>query len=226
MEHIYCDDYPNVMHWKAVQEFTIEQASLLLAGLDPFDFKEGLDSVKQINHSRWKLAHGYALSLETSIRRGILTPIICAKYVYNEFLDEMNATKIDPNDRTETMSYRHTIITRSSLNQWVTNENVILVLPYRAKKNPPPIIQEISIEDNNIKKLPNNTQHSSEGLELTQEIIEQFWSTYDTENKQTAPTKKEVIDYLIGKGVSKNLAEAVDIVLRPFELRKVGRRKG
>ncbi len=63
-------------------------------------------------------------------------------------------------------------------------------------------------------------------MELTQEIIEQFWSTYDTENKQTAPTKKEVIDYLIGKGVSKNLAEAVDIVLRPFELRKVGRRKG
>lgn len=63
-------------------------------------------------------------------------------------------------------------------------------------------------------------------MELTQEIIEQFWSTYDAENKQTAPTKKEVIDYLIGKGVSKNLAEAVDIVLRPFELRKVGRRKG
>lgn len=230
MAAIYCDDYPNVSHWKAVQEFTIEQAALLLAGLDPFDFgnqsNTGLDMVKKLNHPRWKLAHGYALSLETAIRRGTLSPVICVGCFYNDYNQEWEVKKIDPNDRTQKMSYEHTIITRNSLNQWVTSENVSLVLPISAKKIVYPIIKKNSVTNDSmaIKTLPNYT-HRSEGLELTQEIIEQFWATYDEENKQTAPTKKEITKYLIDKGISKNLAEAVDLVLRPFELRKVGRRQ-
>lgn len=228
MATIYCDDYPNVFHWKSVQEFTIEQAALLLAGIDPFDFSEGLEKVKKINHPRWKYAFGYALSLETAIRRGVLSPVICFSHYFDDYNNDWVTRKIDFNDRDYQISYKLTIITRNSLNQWVLNEGVSLVLPISAKKIVPPIMSDTDIianHQNSVKELPNHMKHYSEGLELTQEIIDQFWSTYDQENKQTAPTKDEIINYLIDKGVSKNLAEAVDMVLRPFELRKVGRRK-
>lgn len=227
MAAVYCDDYPDLSHWQAVQEFTIEQAALLLAGIDPFDFNnDKLERIKTLKHPRWKLAHGYSLSLETAIRRGTLSPIICVGCFWNDFNQEWNIKKIDPNDRTQQMSYVNTIITRSSLNQWINNENVNLVRPSRPAKIAPPIAKENSVIHDSmiIKALPNYI-HQSEGLELTQEIIEQFWATYDEENKQTAPTKEEIIKYLTGKGISKNLAEAVDLVLRPFNLRKVGRRQ-
>lgn len=226
MTAIYCDDYPNVFHWKAVSEFTLEQAALLLAGIDPFDFEQGLESAKITNHPRWKLAYGYALAIETAIRRGILTPVVCNTYFYDEYNSNWIVQKIEPSDRSHNISCEHTVITRNSLNQWVSNENIILVLPTSARKIDPPIIKkDNSCNDQSIIKMLSPHIHHSEGLDLTQEIIDQFWVTYDEENKQTAPTKDEIITYLTSKGVSKNLAEAVDMVLRPFELRKVGRRK-
>lgn len=35
------ENLPDLSHWKTVQEFSISQAALLLAGIDPFDFDEG-----------------------------------------------------------------------------------------------------------------------------------------------------------------------------------------
>ena len=40
------DDHPNLDHWKQVMEFNVEQAALLLAGIDPFE-TETLEEAKQ-----------------------------------------------------------------------------------------------------------------------------------------------------------------------------------
>lgn len=36
------ENLPDLSHWKTVQEFSITQAALLLAGIDPYDYANGL----------------------------------------------------------------------------------------------------------------------------------------------------------------------------------------
>ncbi|EFI5590207.1 hypothetical protein HUI25_002944 [Escherichia coli] len=64
-----------------------------------------------------------------------------------------------------------------------------------------------------------------EGLQLALMANREFWSTYDPEDKSTAPTKHEVISFLRSRGASKNLAESIDKVLRPTSLKCGGRPK-
>lgn len=55
--------------------------------MDSFYFEQGLEAAKITNHPRWKLAYGYALAIETAIRRGILTLccMVCNTYFYDEY---------------------------------------------------------------------------------------------------------------------------------------------
>ncbi|OSK24051.1 hypothetical protein EAMG_02121 [Escherichia coli M056] len=64
-----------------------------------------------------------------------------------------------------------------------------------------------------------------EGLQLALMANREFWSTYDPEDKSTAPTKNEVVSFLRSCGASKNLAESIDKVLRPTSLKCGGRPK-
>lgn len=70
-----------------------------------------------------------------------------------------------------------------------------------------------------------NTTAYGEGLQLALMANREFWSTYDPEDKSTAPTKHEVVSFLRSRGASKNLAESIDKVLRPTSLKCGGRPK-
>lgn len=61
--------------------------------------------------------------------------------------------------------------------------------------------------------------HHSEGLNYLTEALSQFWSTFDPEEPSTAPSKSDVVKHLVSKGASQNQAEAVDLILRPHNLR-------
>ena len=52
------ENLPDLSHWKTVQEFSITQAALLLAGIDPYDYANGLEGVRSTRHERWKMAWG------------------------------------------------------------------------------------------------------------------------------------------------------------------------
>ncbi|MFS3756231.1 hypothetical protein ACK6VR_20150, partial [Escherichia coli] len=41
------ENLPDLSHWKTVQEFSITQAALLLAGIDPYDYANGLEGVRE-----------------------------------------------------------------------------------------------------------------------------------------------------------------------------------
>ncbi|WP_323854340.1 hypothetical protein [Xenorhabdus koppenhoeferi] len=75
---------------------------------------------------------------------------------------------------------------------------------------------------NHIRELGDSYENSSEGLEALKEILYQFWSTFDPNDVNTAPTKKEIINYLTEKGISKNMAESIDMILRPEVVKKRG----
>ncbi|WP_033112024.1 hypothetical protein [Dickeya dadantii] len=233
------DNLPDLSHWKTIQEFTIEQAALLLAGIDPYDYDDGLQAVRSGRHERWKLAWGLSEGIVSAIRRGVLTPVVCMgeEEKWNDW-ENAYFTHYEPiktTDRTKEISKRKTIITRDSLFSWVEAERVdyakkpkketVILHQHAYSPNTRTIIDvEPEARKQSVPMLP-LYEHKSEGLELVEEAIKQFWSTYDENDPATAPTKQEVMTYLKEKSVSNNLAEAVDMVLRPFSVRGVGRRK-
>lgn len=232
-------DLPDISHWKTVQEFTIEQAALLLAGIDPLDCKEGLITAQNSNLNRWKLAWGFSEGLVSAIRRGVLTPVVCMSETlkWNDWDKEsyIEYENMKPTDRNSEISKRKTIITRDSLFVWVEDERVDFVrnpAPQKIKKDITPsnfeaiesVVEVLPNSSNKGMQLLPKYEHQSEGLEFVQDAIKELWSTYDEDNPQTAPTKKEVIDYLTERGAGKNMAEAVNLVLRPASLQGIGRR--
>ncbi|EET1468984.1 TPA: hypothetical protein KC759_002648 [Escherichia coli O146] len=222
------NDFPDLSHWFTVQEFTITQAALLLSGIDPLDYPT-LEVVKEEKHERWRMAWGFAYGMVTAIRRGVLTPVLCVAYVWG---DMRRLTPAEMMDRSNDISMNETIITRYSLQEWVRNERVDYVRPPRSTSvkevtpsNQPVVIDAESRVINSEETVLLTYGHKSEGLEYVEDAIKNFWATYEPENPQTAPTKTEIEEYLMKMGAGSNMAKAVNLILRPFSLQQVGRRK-
>ncbi|HEF0029878.1 TPA: hypothetical protein ACQJIH_004554 [Citrobacter freundii] len=231
------ENLPDLSHWKTVQEFSIAQAALLLSGIDPYDYANGLDDVRNCCHERWKMAWGISEGITSAIRRGVLTPVQCMgiKWIGDEWNGCFDYYDIKPTDRKHEISKDKTIITRDSLYVWVEDERVDFVRKPSAPKiinnslgwnvtSSHTVIDVVPEPANtNLPLLP-KFEHHSEGLEFVQDAIKELWSTYDEDDPQTAPTEKEVVDYLTGRGAGKNMAQAVNRVLRPTCLQSIGRR--
>lgn len=219
----YIDDMPDLQHWKPVMEFTVEQASLLLAGLDPFDVGT-LAEAKSQQFPRWKNALAHSLAIVSAIRQGLISPVVCCAWVLDNDYG-WGAVQIKPSDRFQEISPAHTIITRASLVNWIAIEKVQFtrprpqqVAPTSARQPPVPI----TIEDKPETLTLSYHGHKSEGLEFVADAIKQLWSTYDPDDPNTAPTRDVVVDYLRSKGAGANMADAVNLILRPRNLRKTG----
>ncbi|XFB05877.1 hypothetical protein AAGT13_17615, partial [Azotobacter salinestris] len=114
----YEGDLPNLDHWRSVMEFTVEQAALLMAMIDPFDI-ESLAEAKRLRAPRWKKAHAHSLAIVSAIRQGAISPVACCAYVFEEGQwGGWTAVAMKPSDRTLEISPAHTIITRASLVNW------------------------------------------------------------------------------------------------------------
>ncbi|EOT2307419.1 hypothetical protein ACLKAH_000915 [Escherichia coli] len=70
-----------------------------------------------------------------------------------------------------------------------------------------------------------NTNSNFDGLQLALMVQHEFWSTYDPEDRTTAPSKRQVVDFLVSRGTSRNLAESIDRVVRPVSMKTGGRPK-
>ncbi|EOC7098742.1 hypothetical protein ACOVUO_000973 [Escherichia coli] len=70
-----------------------------------------------------------------------------------------------------------------------------------------------------------NTNSNCDGLQLALMVKHEFWSTYDPEDRTTAPSKRQVVDFLVSRGTSRNLAESIDRVVRPVSMKTGGRPK-
>ena len=227
MEHE--EEFPNLDHWRSVMEFTVEQAALLLAMIDPLDV-ETLNEAKERGLPRWKKAWAHSIAIVSAIRQGVVSPVVCRAHVFEEGQwSGWSVISMKPADRDMDISIAHTIITRASLINWITTERVQFTKPFSKQPAPtiihtmperePPIIES----DTELLTLPYHG-HTSEGLEYVEDAIEQMWSTYDEDDPSTAPTQEEVVKYLREKGAGVNMADAVNLVLRPARLRRGGQK--
>lgn len=221
----YEEDLPDLVHWKHVMEFTVEQAALLMAMIDPFDVGS-LDEAKTLQVPRWKKAHAHSLAIVSAIRQGVISPVVCCAYFLEEGQwGDWTVYPMKPSDRTMEISPAHTIITRASLENWITTEEVQITRPRPRQVAPATVRQPsapITIEAKPDPLALPYHGHTSDGLDYVDDAIKQFWTTVDPEDSTTVPLKKDVVDYLTAKrGASKNIAEAVDRILRPENMRRV-----
>ena len=208
------DNLPDLTHWKHVKEFSLNEAALLLAGIDPLDF-----DMKAINRKatdRWKLAIGMLRAIRSSIRQGSLAVQVAITFDYNG-----NPTECSPTSYDNVLDDDLTIITRAALLGWIEREKIDYSRPPPSKPLKP--AEYHPAPQTQVKQIV-NTHHRSRGIDLIEIVDKQFYSSYDPENKDTAPRKDEVVNYLNQKhGASKNLASAVDVVMRPDEVKSKGR---
>ncbi|WP_460588957.1 hypothetical protein [Haliea atlantica] len=218
-------NFPDLQHWKPVAEFTVEQAALLMAGIDPWEI-ETTEAAKEQSHPRWKKAATHSLAIVAAIRQGLIIPVICRGW-YGDYDHGPQLRTIKHSDREWEISPQHTVITRASLESWIANHAVPIFRPPRQRmpvsteNTPKPEPITIDVEP---LTLPYQG-HRSEGLEFVDEAVEQLWSTFDPDDPATAPTQKEVIEFLRSKGATVNMAEAVNLVLRPRNLVRGGAKK-
>lgn len=217
------ENFTDLQHWKPVMEFTVEQAALLCAGIDPWEV-ETTQAAKEEFHPRWKQAATHSLAIVAAIRQGLISPVICRGWQeqgYDKWLMTIKHT-----DREIEICPLNTIITRASLENWIANHAVPIHRP-RRQVAPIPAVSATQASPVTIDAVPEPLAlpyhgHQSEGLELVEEAVKQFWATFDEEDPATAPTKEEVTQYLESKGATGRMAGAVDMILRPFALRTRG----
>ena len=222
MDYFEINDYPNLTHWKHVEEFTLEEAALLLAGIDPLE--TSLEQVKQLNHVRWKNAYGYMKALQSAIRQGVITLVRCIGFIeYDTFNGaEVEYKDIKQSDRNYILSVKLSIVSRSALFGWIERAKIQYIRPTKKIEQQKEVpIQEYIANDNNtpVLSLP-YYGHKSDGLDYVDDAIKQFWATFDESDPNTAPTRKEIVNYLKSKGATQNMAEAVNLILRPRDLPK------
>ena len=207
------DDLPDLTHWKHVKEFSLNEAALLLAGVDPLDFD--MSAIERKTTPRWKLAIGMLRAITSSIRLGSLAVQVAITTDYNG-----NPFECSPTSYEHVLDNNFTMVTRAALIGWVQREKIDYVRPTQKKINPSSLH---TVKDEKPKQLL-NTYHRSRGIDLIEIVDKQFYSSYDPEDKDTAPRKEEVVNYLnLKHGASKNLASAVDVVMRPDEAKAKGR---
>ncbi|MCY1457750.1 hypothetical protein D9M71_750710 [compost metagenome] len=132
---------------------------------------------------------------------------------------------VKASDRSTELSLSETVITRASLVGWIASESVQITRPSRPAPPPPRPVETqatVTIEAINEPLALPYHGHRSEGLEFVDDAIKQLWSTYEEDKPGTAPTKDEVVEYLRSKGAGVNMAEAVNLILRPKNLKQSG----
>lgn len=205
-------------HWKHIEEYTLSEAALLLVGIDPFSIT--FDKIQRSKHPKWKQAYSYMKALEIEIRQGKIKTIKCMGTDVDNIYQE-----IDPMDRNNQLSTEQTVISKISLINWLSINNIEIDPLFKQLISPEELTQALQAESTMPDEVSDRIQnrvsfysHQSEGIDLLADVIHHFWASYDPDKPDTAPKQQVIIKYLINKGAGKNMAEAINLILRPRKL--------
>ena len=192
---------PDFSHWNTVKLFSIAEASLLTAGLEPCEFnhlhdyqlREKLISEKPIN---WQ----HSLMLIRSIIEAICTQEIKSPYIkidrsdYNNQWDEVVEQARVSLEDVGSIIAMETKIHRDELYKWLKKngylephlQNTIIV-----ESQPVTYKQHESVQQNNVGLLPEPT-YTTPLLEIVDAVIDRFWSGYKPDENMVFAKQLEI----------------------------------
>ena len=198
---------PNFSHWNTVKLFSIAEASLLTAGLEPCEYNHLVDyELRQALLNEKPINWQHALMLIRSLIEAICTqeiksPLIRIErsdYNNNCWLETMEQAKISLDD-TNSIVANETKIHRDELHKWLRKngyfealqQNIITIEPSQ-----PSLQQPQPVQDNNIVLLPEPT-YTTPSLEALQGVINEFWIDYDPDKNQPTPKQDVVASWIM-----------------------------
>lgn len=144
------NDYPNLDHWKHVEEFRVFETALLMSQIDPYDYPDGVEILRESGHPRWKTAMGYQRAIVTAIARGTLAAtnayVIQRNYDGEEYMvdfDEATHTWAD-------IDSNSTTVTRQSIYGWIKKQDIKLVLPPHIRQRNGEFVRAATVEEKDI----------------------------------------------------------------------------
>ena len=192
---------PDFSHWNTVKLFSIAEASLLTAGLEPCEYnhlhdyqlREKLISEKPIN---WQ----HSLMLIRSIIEAICTQEIKSPYIkidrsdYNNQWDEVVEQARVSLEDVGSIIAMETKIHRDELYKWLKKngylephlQNTIIV-----ESQPVTYKQHESVQQNNVGLLPEPT-YTTPLLEIVDAVIDRFWSGYKPDENMVFEKQLEI----------------------------------
>ncbi|MRW83024.1 hypothetical protein GJ698_02830 [Pseudoduganella sp. FT26W] len=241
----------HVNHWDYAERFTGREAAFLIAGFDPSsnlledsyrvqpiirrmkeayysacsDFRFDVDGAAEsdgLMFSRNTKAEGNLLSIEIATlvrdfensefaKKDIfLAKDLSAKYeaAFSLAFDPLIAW-----NGSDAHEFDDQYFSRSELQRWITANGLASSYLF-GKTHPASVVGET---------FPWG-QHNTVLLSRLAEAAMQFWSLYDPDEPSTAPTNDQVRMWLVERGVTERIADAMATILRADGLRS-GRRK-
>jgi len=224
---------PDFSHWNTVKLFSVAEASLLTAGLEPceynhlvdYDLRQKLLNEKPIN---WQ----HALMLIRSIIEAICTHEIKSPFIkidrsdYNNQWDEVIEQAKLSIDDTSSIIASETKIHRDELHKWLTR-NGYFSQPRQANIEVVQKNQTQQADEKEILLLPEPT-YTTPALEAINGVIREFWISYDPDKNQPPP-KQNVVKAWIAENHpeldSDYIQTAIDKICRHPNAKNGGNRK-
>lgn len=232
---------PDLSHWSIHSVYSLLNAALLSAAIDPlnYDFYEDDDVISSIRKSKpinWQWAVSILIGLKQSVCLGELTAkkIVIKQSEYNGdiSLSEMRQEDLTV-DSIEYVCIFRTIITKQALITWYKEKGFIQNNRFHDIRllEKPRIINNSNMLQPVSQSLLPAPRYKTPAIECMEEVIKQFWSTYDPEdNNMKPPTQIEILTWLEKQGhkygvTSENMRKAIDSIARHPKAKVGGKTK-
>lgn len=189
---------PNLTHWATINSFSIEDASLLTVGLDPFVYEdlpteELISVLKNEQPVNWQ----NALALMRSIQQSVsLKELDCEVIYLNEYYEcEGLGLKRIPQDKLRSdhihfINLKHTTISRLNLKIWLKAKGYIA---NSVPKDDKSFMQDEELGQDLQRPSGTKFNYTTPALNALYGVIQEFWVDYDPEDDQLPP-KQSVIE--------------------------------
>ncbi|ENV46324.1 hypothetical protein P255_00463 [Acinetobacter brisouii CIP 110357] len=195
---------PDLGHWNTIKLFSIAEASLLTAGLEPceynhladYELRQKLLNEKPIN---WQHALMLIRSLiEAICTQEIKSPLIRVErsdYNDNCWNETVEQAKISLDD-TSSIVANETKIHRDELHKWLRKNGYFEIQQQNIINVQQTVYQQPELIDhNNIILLPEPT-YTTPALEAIQGVVNEFWISYDPDSNQPPPKQSTVKSWI------------------------------
>ena len=194
---------PDFSHWNTVKLFSVAEASLLTAGLEPCEYNHLVDyELRQKLLSEKPTNWQHALMLIRSIIEAICTHEIKSPFIKIERIDYNNQweevieqAKVSIDD-TSSIIASETRIHRDELYKWL-KKNGYFEQPQKNNMTVQHVThhQTEPVRTTNVILLP-EMSYTTKPLEALHGVINEFWINYDPDKNQPPPKQDTVASWI------------------------------
>ncbi|AXI02606.1 hypothetical protein [Aquirhabdus parva] len=216
---------PDLTHWKDIQLFSIVEAALLTAGIDPLIYECIRDesiligSLKTNEQSNWK----HAAIMIRAIKQAVCTSEIDCKIAfvsrendYTQWFENITPLNLGLEDL-DNIVVHQTKISRKGLEKWLNKNGYIEpmtpAINYAAPISTPQANNHVLI-----------SSYSTPALEVAEAVVKHFWVGFDPETMP--PPKQETVTSWIRENhphiEAKQIQDAIDKICRHPSAKKGG----